>query len=61
MVVQPEEFAGSCCFLEWVVIFVIGVTGTAQEAMHVEFAAVMFWQLGEYCSIFPELLDETSP
>ena len=26
------------------------VTGTAQEVMHVEFTAVMFWQLAEYYS-----------
>ena len=31
MVAQPAEFAGSCCSLASAVIFVIALTGTAQE------------------------------
>ena len=39
----------------------IAVSDAVEEILHVEFSAVMFWQLGEYGSIFPELVDETSP
>jgi hypothetical protein len=60
MVAQPEDFASECCCLEWAVTVTgsankallralprICVIAVSPERLHMEFAAVMFWQLPE--------------